>query len=129
MTAGEDGATRRAMRVQLGVMFAAIVLWQAQGALVAWAAMPAIGTLLLELGAELPSFTRFALVTHRAWGLAPVITSVVAIDVLRRPRPTTAHALAVLVGGALVALSFQTGLLYAVLEPILQGLGKVDNVK
>ena len=121
----DDSEARKAVRVHLGVMLGAIVLWQVHVAWLAWRQVPMFGELLNGLGAELPFPTRVVLSTYRAWGVIPAATAVFAIDVLRRPRPSLMHSTAVLVAAALAALLLQVGLLDAMLLPFLDVLHEV----
>ena len=111
--------------MHLGVMLAALVLWQAHAAWLAWEVVPQFGALLEGLGAELPLPARFVLSTYRAWAVIPVAMAVFGIDLLRRDPASLLHATIVLLSGAIAAVLMRAGLLDAMLLPFLDVLRQV----
>ena len=74
--------------------------------------------LLNGLAAPLPALTRLFVATYQWWWLLLAIFTILAVDILRRPRPSLLYAFLVSAGTVLVAVALYVFMLAAARVPM-----------
>lgn len=113
-------------RVALAAGLAVPILWLGYLATAAQRDAPVFRTLLQGLGMELPNLTRALFASYPWWWLAPILSALAALDVLRRPRPSPRYFALVLAASLLLALALQTWLYKALSLPLNHILDAID---
>ncbi len=95
----------RTCRRHVAVAHAAIILWQAYIAVVAFRSGDDLAKLLAGLGAEVGPGVALFLMTHRWWIVVPAAFTVVAIIAVRQLDRRPMFSVAVLVSEVVIALA------------------------
>jgi len=90
-----DNDTTRTFRNALGGVLLAGLLWQIYVVFHVMRTTSTMQSLFSGLGAELPVVTTMFLSVYRWTFLLPIVSSGLALDLFRRPRPTPVHAVIV----------------------------------
>jgi hypothetical protein len=113
-------------RVALAAGLAVPILWLLYLATAVQRDAPAFRPLLKGLGMELPNLTKALFASYPWWWLAPILSALAALDVLRRARPSRRYFALVLTASLLLALALHAWLYKALslpLDHILDAIG------
>ena len=75
---------------------------------------------------ELPNLTRALFASYQWWWLAPILSALAALDVLRRDRPTPQYFALVLAASLLLASALHVWLYKALSLPLNHILDAID---
>jgi len=114
-----------APRSHLAVLLGVLICWQVYVVVAAIVHSLPLGALLSGLSAEPPLITRVYLRTALFWPLAPVLSAVLAVDLLRRPAPSAFHSTAVVLVIAVLGFAMQAWANEAFFAPLLELMRKV----
>ena len=101
MANNEAQQTDGLIRGYVGISFAVVLIWQMYQIIIMFNYTPMLIKSLSGLGAELPVITRLYLSTYNGFVILPVLTIILAIDIIRRKSIPKAYAM---IGFGVVAL-------------------------
>ena len=118
--------TPSASRAAFAAVLALPVAWLVYVATAVQRDVPEFRKLLEGLGSELPNLTSALFASYRWWWLAPVLSFLAGLDVVRRPKPSAWHFALVLTATSLLALALHAWFHQALLLPLRHILEAVD---
>jgi len=95
----------RTQLIHSGILFGAGIIWQTYAVVLAFRNGPVMKDLMESLGVELPPLTQAFVITYKFWPSLPIISLIVATDILRRKTASNLYlflGLTYTVGAALV---------------------------
>ena len=110
------------MRAVATTVLPIAVFWQVYAVVMAWRDAPVFLSMFDGIGAELPLVTRALLSTYRWWFVVPLLFTVAAAGVIRRP----AYAVAATAASLVVGCVMHAWLYHGLVAPTLQVIKAVQ---